>query len=72
MKQRVFYNWNLSRLLFTGMGLAFIISSVQEFDWFGLLAGIYFFSMGIFAFGCASGNCYTGSCENKIVDTKTE
>jgi hypothetical protein len=62
MKQRILSNWNFTRFFFTGMGIALIISSIQEFEWMGMIAGGYFASMGIFAFGCASGNCYGGSC----------
>ena len=29
----------------------------------GTFLGIYFASMGLFAFGCASGNCFGGNCE---------
>ena len=64
MKQRILSNWNFTRFFFIGMGIALIISSIQDFEWIGMLVGGYFASMGIFAFGCASGNCYGGSCEN--------
>lgn len=63
MKQRILSNWNFTRFFFTGMGIALIISSIQDFEWMGMIAGGYFASMGIFAFGCAGGNCYGGSCE---------
>jgi hypothetical protein len=62
MKERVLTGWNFSRVLFLLMGIAFIISSIIEFDGIGLTAGIYFSLMGIFALGCASGNCYGGQC----------
>lgn len=65
MKQRVLSNWNFTRFFFTGMGITLIISSFQDFEWMGMLAGGYFSAMGIFAFGCASGNCYGGNCELK-------
>jgi hypothetical protein len=31
-------------------------------QWFGVAFGGYFASMGLFAFGCGAGNCYTGNC----------
>lgn len=44
------------------MGIAVIIQSVMSKQWFGVLFGGYFASLGLFAFGCASGNCYGGNC----------
>lgn len=44
------------------MGITFIIQSVLSQQWFGVAFGGYFASMGLFAFGCAAGNCYGGNC----------
>ncbi len=45
------------------MGSAVIIQSVLSQQWFGVLFGGYFASMGLFAFGCAAGNCFGGNCK---------
>lgn len=58
LKQRVLTNWNFSRFLYVGLGSAFIINSIMTEQWFGVVFGAYFAAMGLFAFGCASGNCY--------------
>mgnify|MGYP006199732945 CR=1 FL=1 len=50
------------RALYLLMGIAVIIQSVKSQQWFGILIGAYFASMGLFAFGCAAGNCYGGNC----------
>jgi hypothetical protein len=44
------------------MGIAVIIQSVMSQQWFGVAFGGYFASMGLFAFGCAAGNCFGGNC----------
>lgn len=62
MKERIFSNWNIRRVLYLGMGLAVIIQGIHDKEWFWLLPGIYFASMGLFGFGCAAGNCYGGTC----------
>lgn len=57
MLQRIRSGWNYIRVLYLLAGLAISVQSVWTAEWFGLLPGLYFASMGLFAFGCASGNC---------------
>lgn len=63
MKERILTGWTLTRVLYTAGGLFLMINSLADRQWFGILFGAYFASMGIFAFGCAGGNCYTGRTE---------
>lgn len=63
MKERIFKNWTLTRALFLILGIVVIIQSILNYQWIGILFGSYFASMGLFAFGCATGNCYGGNCE---------
>ena len=58
MKNRILTGWNVQRVLFLLMGGAIIIQSASSEQWSGLLFGGYIASMGLFAFGCAGGNCY--------------
>jgi hypothetical protein len=67
MKNRILKNWTFARGLYLAMGIVIIIQSVINQEWFGIIFGGYFASMGLFAFGCASGNCFGGKCE---VNTK--
>ncbi|AEA44845.1 hypothetical protein Fluta_2866 [Fluviicola taffensis DSM 16823] len=67
MKERILKNWTLTRALFLVLGTIIIIQSILSQQWFGILFGSYFASMGLFSFGCAAGNCYGGSC---AVETK--
>ena len=60
MKKLLFSGWNFRRVIYLIGGIFIVIQAVVEKQWFLLIPGIYFASMGFFAFGCASGNCYTG------------
>ena len=62
MKERILGGWTFRRALYTVMGTFIIIQSIMQHQWFGVLFGGYFASMGIFAFGCAAGNCFGGNC----------
>ena len=63
MKQRVLRNWTFMRLIYLIMGILVIIQSAMISQWLGVVLGAYFASMGLFAFGCASGNCVGGNCD---------
>ena len=67
MKKRILTGWTIQRVIYLVLGTIIIAQSVKEQQWALVLAGGYFAAMGLFAFGCASGNCYGGSCctENK-------
>lgn len=62
MKERILTGWTFTRGLYLLMGILVIIQSAMQQQWFGVLFGGYFASMGLFAFGCASGNCFGGNC----------
>ena len=79
MKERLLTQWTLSRALFLILGIMVIAQSVMSHQWFGILIGGYFASMGLFAFGCASGGCFGGNCKttprkesNDSVETSTK
>jgi hypothetical protein len=59
MKQRILKNWNPVRVMYFLMGAAMIVYSIKEGMWAGILFGAYFAAMGLFAFGCAGGQCFT-------------
>ncbi|MBS1764091.1 MAG: hypothetical protein JSS90_03875 [Bacteroidetes bacterium] len=75
MKERLFTGWNIQRAIYVLLGGTIIIQSAMQHEWFGLLIGGYFASMGLFAFGCAAGNCFNGNCTtnaNNTTATKEE
>jgi hypothetical protein len=59
MKERILKGWTFIRALYLLMGVLMIVYSIKEKMWAGILFGSYFASMGLFAFGCAAGQCYT-------------
>ena len=62
LKQRLLTGWTFTRVLYVALGTFVIIHSGANQQWFGVLFGAYFASMGLFSFGCASGACFGGSC----------
>jgi hypothetical protein len=66
MKERILTNWTFTRALYLFIGSAVIVHSVMSQQWFGIVFGGYFASMGLFAFGCAAGNCYDGTCATEL------
>jgi len=59
MINRISTNWTFTRVIFLIMGITVIVHSVSTHQWFGIAFGSYFAAMGLFAIGCAAGNCYT-------------
>jgi hypothetical protein len=51
-------DWTFTRALYLILGIVVIVQSVMTQQWFGAIFGAYFASMGLFAFGCAAGNCF--------------
>ncbi|WP_084625664.1 hypothetical protein [Salinimicrobium xinjiangense] len=65
MINRIFSNWTWVRIVYLLIGVWVIVQSALEGQWIGVVIGAWPAVMGLFAFGCASGNCATGSCEVK-------
>jgi hypothetical protein len=62
MKERILTGWTFTRVLYVALGSFVIIQSAMANQWPGIIFGGYFASMGLFAFGCAAGNCFGGNC----------
>ncbi|CAN5361310.1 hypothetical protein BH09BAC2_BH09BAC2_22090 [soil metagenome] len=62
MKERILTNWTIGRLLYFIPGIIIVIGSLLNREWPGVAFGGYFALMGLFGFGCASGNCGGVSC----------
>ena len=61
MKERILTGWTLTRVLYLAMGSYIVVQSILDEQWIGILLGGYFAAMGLFAFGCAAGNCRVGN-----------
>ena len=73
MKQRLLTGWTFIRILYLLMGIGIIIQSLAERQWMGLALGVYFAFMGLFAVGCAAGNCqYSYDPKNRSTVAETE
>ncbi|HOJ91757.1 MAG TPA: hypothetical protein PLH86_11685 [Saprospiraceae bacterium] len=66
MIKRVLNNWTFTRALYLILGVFVIVQSVMLHQWVGALLGAYFASMGLFAFGCAAGNCFGTNQKTEI------
>lgn len=55
--KRVITGWTLTRLVYTAVGLYIVVQAIADREWAFLPLGLYFASMGVFAFGCAGGYC---------------
>jgi hypothetical protein len=60
MKERVMTGWTFTRGLYLLMGIVIMVQSLMAKQMMGVVFGGYFASMGLFAFGCASGSCFGG------------
>jgi hypothetical protein len=69
---RITTGWSIRRLLYLALGIYLIVQSIIDKQWFGVILGTYFASMGFFAFGCAAGNCFGGSCDNNLTNNDAE
>jgi len=72
MKQRILNGWNFKRGLYVVLGIVVIIQAATQQQWFGVVFGSYFAAMGIFSFGCASGNCFGGNCATPTSKNHTQ
>lgn len=69
MKKKFLTNWTFRRVLYLLIGIVVIVESVMIKQWIGIALGGYFAAMGLFSFGCASGNCFGGNCTVKPQQT---
>lgn len=65
MLNRLTTGWNFRRILYVAMGALIVSQAIADKQWFGVFFGAYFASMGLFAFGCAGGQCVPGSLNNQ-------
>ena len=66
MKEKILTGWTFTRVAYAGLGITIAVNAIVNREWVGALLGGYFASMGIFAFGCAAGNCSGGSCNTEV------
>lgn len=57
MKDRLLKGWTIRRAMYLILGCIAIAQAIITKQYLLILFGGYFASMGLFAFGCASGQC---------------
>ncbi len=57
MKERILSGWSVRRIVYLIGGLAMTAFAYTDKQWAVGVFGLYFIAMGVFALGCASGNC---------------
>lgn len=65
---RISTQWTFIRVFYLLTGLFIASQAFIEGQWFGAIFGTYFTSMGLFAFGCAPGACFSGAFEKPTVN----
>lgn len=65
MKERLLNGWNAKRAFYVFAGVGLVVIAALDGQWAGIMAGGYFVTMGLFAFGCAGGNCLNESCDHQ-------
>jgi hypothetical protein len=65
-------NWSIRRWFYVGAGLLLMALSWAEKQTYGMIFGAYFAFMGIFNFGCASGNCVPSSRPPRAQEQNTK
>ena len=66
--KKIFTGWTLPRFFYFLIGGLIFIQSLLVMEWLGIVAGGYFTAMGLFGFGCASGQCYPMMRNTKSVN----
>lgn len=61
MIQRITTGWTFVRAFYLIMGGIVLAEAIATTQWIGGIFGLYFAAMGLFGWGCAAGNCYTGN-----------
>jgi hypothetical protein len=72
MKDRLLKGWTFIRVFYLAMGLIIATHSAMNMEWMGAVLGAYFASMGLFSFGCASGQCTVQYRQTLVNESKEE
>ncbi len=63
IKKRILSGWNFRRFLFLAIGLLYLISSIGDRMWVGVVLSLIFVVQPILGIGCLSGKCAGDNCE---------
>lgn len=57
MIKHLFKGWTTLRIIYLLIGLILLIHTIMDGQIIGVLLSLYILFIGLFGFGCASGNC---------------
>ena len=57
MKNRLFTNWNLLRIIRLGFALILFTQAADKFEWYLVIFGLFFLIQAVFNFGCGPNGC---------------
>ncbi len=57
MKNRLFTNWNLLRIIRLGFALILFTQAADKFEWYLVVFGLFFLIQAAFNFGCGPNGC---------------
>lgn len=57
MKNKLFANWHLMRVVRLAFALFLFIQASKTFEWFFIVFGLFFLIQAIFNTGCSSNGC---------------
>ena len=63
VSHRILTGWNFQRAFYLLAGGGLVIFAIMDSQWVGAVLGSYFVAMGVFGFGCSTGNCEKGNCK---------
>ena len=62
--KRFFLPWTITRFMFLFLGTTVFAQAAIDGLWIGIVFGFYFIATGLFAWGCAGGNCHVPTPTN--------
>jgi hypothetical protein len=57
MKNILFTNWNIMRIIRLVFAIVLFTQAAQKFEWYLVIFGLFFLVQAIFNFGCGANGC---------------
>ena len=55
--KQILQGWNYRRILFLIISLVYLVTSIVDFMWIGVIFSLFLVSQAVLGIGCAGGNC---------------
>ncbi|WP_396166828.1 hypothetical protein [Flavobacterium sp.] len=57
MKNILFTNWNIMRIIRLAFAIILFVQAAQKFEWYLVIFGLFFLIQALFNFGCGANGC---------------